>query len=216
MESEIHFIIVEWSIIMRRQKFQKSKSEFMNSIYKNLNVRLICQIFLGSTFLFLISIGCQDDVVNPSEETITGTQRVGFELIQIFSADSILVWTNDEPLTQAEFNSILTSTGWAKNQPREGDPNGSSFLRSPNAASDGIFTKEKHFGYQWLFNAQIVQQNVPLPNNEDGLLSGRYIAKYHQVKFKVGAKLLYVLISPNGEEYVFVYLEMQTELLTSR
>jgi hypothetical protein len=160
-------------------------------------------IFLLITILTLVLIiGCKEEPTSV-QETEPETKRIGFELVQIFSMDSIRVWMNDEPLTQEEFNSIQLTGEWRKNEPREGDPDGSTFFRSPDAVEDGVFTREEHFGYQWLFNAQIVQQNVPLPNNEDALLNGRYIAKYHQVSFNAG-KTLYILISPNGEEYIRV------------
>jgi hypothetical protein len=155
--------------------------------------------FLLFTLLLLISIGCEDDEVTSPTEPL----RVGFELIEIKSADSILVWVNDESLTQAEFDSISIPAQWCKNEPREGDPDGSTFFRSPDATEDGIFTRKELFGYRWLFNAQIVEQNVVLPNNDVALLNGRNIAKYHQVRFKAG-KTLYILISPNGEEYIRV------------
>jgi hypothetical protein len=150
-------------------------------------------------FLF---IGCEDDDTNIIVDDIEPeVERVGFELIEIVSLEEILVWMNNEPLTQEEFDSIKISANWSKNQPREGDPDGSTFFRSPDASRDGEFTIAEHFGYQWLFNAQIVEQNVPLSDNEDGLLNGRYIAKYHRIQFNAG-KTIFVLISPDGEEYV--------------
>jgi hypothetical protein len=44
---------------------------------------------------------------------------------------------------------------------------------------------------------------VALPDNEQGLLTGRYIAKYHGVTFNTGS-ILSVLISPEGEEYILI------------
>jgi hypothetical protein len=154
------------------------------------------------TMLFFIAIGCQNDDTDVIiDDTISEVEKVGFELIEIVSAAEIIVWINDEPMSQEEFDSIQLTLNWRKNEPREGDPDGSIFFRSPDAMQDGVFTREVHFGYQWLFNAQIVDQNVALPDNGDGLLTGRYIAKYHQVQFNAG-KTLYILISPDGEEYV--------------
>jgi hypothetical protein len=171
---------------------------------------MIKKVELLNPFLFLLTtiltviliIGCKEEPTSV-QETEPETKRIGFELVEIITLDSIRVWINDEPLTQIEFDSIQITAEWRKNQPREGDPDGSSFLRSPDAAEDGVFTKEEHFGYQWIFNAQIIQQNVPLPDNDDALLNGRFIAKYHQVQYNSG-KTLYVLISPNGEEYIRV------------
>ena len=165
---------------------------------------LVLLMITIASFLF---VGCLP--VTPTEgegegevdDVVPEDERVGFELVEIIPFTKIMVWMNDEPLSQEEFDSIQIPINWRKNEPREGDPDGSTFFRSPDASEDGEFTKEEHFGYQWLFNAQIIQQNVPLPNNADGFLTGRYIAKYHQVQFKAG-KTLYVLISPDGEEYV--------------
>lgn len=158
-------------------------------------------------FLSFLTLSCEnepdviDPVEEPAEETPREPPRIGFELIEILSQDSILVWINDEPLSQEAFDSIQTTAEWRKNEPRTGDPDGAVFLRSPNATADGEFTRRELFGYQWLFNAQIIEQNVPLPSNEASLLNGRYIAKYHRVQFNAG-KTLFVLISPDGEEYV--------------
>jgi hypothetical protein len=159
--------------------------------------------FVYITILCLILVnGCQKEPTS-AQGTEPETKRIGFELVEIVTTDSVRVWMNDEPLTQIQFDSIQLTAEWRKNEPREGDPDGSVFPRSPDADEDGVFTIEEHFGYQWLFNAQIVQQNVPLPDNDDALLNGRYIAKYHQVKFNAG-KTLYVLVSPDGEEYIRV------------
>jgi hypothetical protein len=147
----------------------------------------------------LISCEKDEDTEVPEEKT----KRIGFELIEIISMDSILVWTNNEILTQEEFDSIQITSGWRKNESREGMPDFAQFLRSPDAEEDGVFTTAEHFGFQWMFNAQIVDMNVALPENDEGLLTGNYIAKYHQVTFKAG-RTLSVLISPQGEEYVLI------------
>lgn len=154
-------------------------------------------------FLALLFVGCQDDVTNVIEENEPQEERVGFEIIEIVSFSNLLVWINDEPLSKEVFDSISIPFGWIKNEPREGVPDGGRFLRSPDAAEDGVFTKKELFGYQWLFNAQVVEQNILLPDNENGLLTGRNIAKYHQVQFNAG-KTLHVLISPEGDEYVLI------------
>ena len=133
-------------------------------------------------------IGCtEDDITNDIDDTETA--RVGFELLEIVSFTEILVWINDEQLSHEEFDSIKLPANCRKNEPREGEPDSAIFSRSPDATQDGVFTKEVHFGYQWLFNAQVVQQNVPLPGNVKGLLIGNYIAKYNQVQFKEGRTL---------------------------
>ncbi len=157
-------------------------------------------LILYTITVLLLVIGCtEDDIANDIDDT--ETERVGFELLEIVSFTEILVWINDEQISQEEFDSIQLPANWRKNEPREGEPDSATFSRSPDAMQDGVFSKESHFGYQWLFNAQVVQQNVPLSDNDNGLLIGNYIAKYHQVQFKAG-RTLYILISPDGEEYI--------------
>jgi hypothetical protein len=156
---------------------------------------------LSTVVLFTLFFSCEkdEDIDLPEEET----KRIGFELVQIISMDSILVWANNEILTQQEFDSIQITGGWQKNEPREGMPDYAQFLRSPDAEEDGVFTTAEHFGFQWMFNAQIVDMNIALPENDEGLLTGRNIAKYHQVTFNAG-RILSILISPQGEEYVLI------------
>jgi hypothetical protein len=81
--------------------------------------------------------------------------RVGFEILQILSPDEIIVWANAD-LTREEFDAIELPPGWFKNQPREVDPVGGSFARSPDASADGEFTEQEHFGHVWLHNATVV------------------------------------------------------------
>jgi hypothetical protein len=160
---------------------------------------------LSLTALLTVWISCEKEESKavPEEETPTETKRIGFELVQIVSFDSILVWANAEPITQEEFDSIQLTGSWQKNEPREGMPDSAQFLRSPDADEDGIFTTAEHFGFQWLFNAQIIDSDVELPENEEGLLTGRYISKYHEVTFKAG-RTISILISPQGKEYVLI------------
>jgi hypothetical protein len=177
---------------------------------KNLNMKVLITslkqqyslFFVASISILFINLmaGC-GNVPTSNQESELENKRVGFELIEMISLDSIRVWMNDEPMSQEDFDAIILPILWFKNEPREGDPDGSTFSRSPNATQDGEFTREEHFGHRWLLNAQIIEQNVQLPDNNDGLLNGRYIAKYHQVQFRSG-KTLYVLISPDGEEYI--------------
>lgn len=160
-----------------------------------------------SSFLFLITttiFSCDnEDDAYTTEDLVNDEVRVGFELAQIVSIDSILVWKNSDMLTQEEFDAIEITSSWRKNEPREGIPNFSRFLRSPDAIQEGDFTTTEHFGYNWLFNAQVVENNVALPDNNQGLLTGRYIAKYHEVTFNAGS-ILSVLISPDGKEYILI------------
>jgi hypothetical protein len=129
---------------------------------------------------------------------------VTFELIEIVSPEEVNVWIIDEPITVEEFQNLPLASNWQRQEAStEGDVNASTILRSPDAAEEGLFTKEEHFGYQWIFNAQIIDNDVPLPENENGLLTGRYIAKYQEVTYNAG-RTISVLISPEGEEYVRV------------
>lgn len=167
---------------------------------------MILKFFTKLLFLFsffaVLSCGT-DGEETPKEELVDEEVRIGYELVNIISLDSILVWTNEDILTQEQFDSIQLPNSWTKNEPREGIPNFGRFLRSPDASQDGDFTTAEHFGYNWLFNAQVIENNVPLPGNDQGLLAGRYIAKFHEVTFDAG-RTLSVLISPDGEEYILI------------
>lgn len=170
--------------------------------------KYLLAIIAVSTLFFALT-SSQDNVINNISEVpetdnmpdSTSTKRVGFELVQVKGLSNIVIWINDESLTEEEFNAIDLPFNWRKNQPREGEPDGGKFHRSPDATEDSVFTTEEHFGYQWVFNAKIVKRNVDLPDNNDDLLVGRSIAKYHQVRFNAG-RTIYVLISPEGEEYI--------------
>ena len=88
---------------------------------------------------------------------------------------------------------------WIKNEPREGDADGGSFARSPDATEDGEFTYEEHFGHEWMHNATVIEANTPV--DDDGLLRLSRVAKFHTVIFNAG-RTLKVLVSPDGEQYV--------------
>jgi hypothetical protein len=167
---------------------------------KTINILMMLLFVFPS---FILTSCDKDDDITPDEEPITEKNRIGFELVHIVSPDSILVWVNEDTLTQEQFDSIQLPSFWTKNEPREGMPNFSRFLRSPNASQEGEFTTAEHFGYNWIFNAQIVENNVSLPDNTQGLLAGRYIAKYHEVTFDA-TRTISILISPNGEEYILI------------
>lgn len=124
--------------------------------------------------------------------------RVGFEILQIRSPTEILVWISAD-LTQQEFDAIELPQGWLKNQPREGEPDSAFFARSPNAAADGEFTREMHFGHEWLHNATVVEANISV--DPQGLLRLNRVAKFHTVTFNAGRRLS-ILVSPQGESYV--------------
>ena len=146
------------------------------------------------------------DAVEPSDstfETAPGETReeepkVGFEILQILSMNEIIVWVSQD-LTVEEFEAIELPAGWFKNQPRETDPDGGMFHRSPDAEVDGEFTYEEHYGHEWMHNATVIEANTPL--DDDALLRLNRIKKYHTVFFNAG-RTLKVLISPKGEKYV--------------
>ncbi len=143
--------------------------------------------------------------VNFNEES---SPRVSGEILEFQSINSIRVWINFG-MTLEEFDAIpLPSVdeiqfpqGWFKNQPRGGDggPDAVRFLRSPGAAVDGEFIVEEHFGHIWVYNAKIIQINIPI--DEQGLLRGTMVAKFHEVTFNAG-RTITVLFSPEGDPYV--------------
>jgi hypothetical protein len=141
-----------------------------------------------------------DTGVDPDSGTEQEEARVGFEILQIRSPTEILVWFSAD-LTQQEFNAIDLPQGWFKNQPREGEADSGFFARSPNASADGEFTREMHFGHEWLHNATVIETNVPV--DAQGLLRLNRVAKFHTITFNAG-RTLSVLVSPQGESYVRV------------
>jgi hypothetical protein len=156
-------------------------------------------------FLAVLLVSCGgDETVNGNQSDAsddTLTVKSGYEILQIASPDSVVVWINTQ-MTQEEFDAIQLQSGWFKNQPREGDPDSGSFARSPNAAADGVFTDEEHFGHVWRHNATVVDMNVDLPD-DDNLFGGTLVAKFHDITFDSG-RTLNVLVSPQGERYVRV------------
>ena len=138
----------------------------------------------------------------------TMSPRVSAEILEFQSINSIRVWINTN-MTLEEFNAIPIPSvdeiqfpqGWFKNQPRGGDggPDAGRFLRSPGAAVDGEFIVEEHFGHIWTHNATVIQVNIPI--DDQGLLNGSMVAKFHEVTFNAG-RTITVLFSPEGEPYV--------------
>ena len=130
-----------------------------------------------------------------------GVERVGFEILQVVSQDEVIVWINDAAMTIEEFEAIDLDSGWLKNQPREGEPDGASFAMSPDATEEGDFTVAEHYGHPWLHNATVVAINQPV--DEGGLLTANLVAKHHTVTWNAG-RTLYVLTAPDGEHFVRV------------
>jgi hypothetical protein len=148
---------------------------------------------------FIAFFACSNDSgVNANDVQEDEPSKIGFEIIQIVSANEMIVWLGLD-LTVEEFDSLKLSPGWIKNQPRESDPDEGAFARSPNAIVDGVFTDEEHFGHTWRHNATVIEANTPL--DEDGLLRLNRISKFHTVTFHAG-KVLKVLVSPEGDQYI--------------
>jgi len=127
--------------------------------------------------------------------------KVGFEIMQIKSAQQIITWKNLSSMTVEEFKAIELPHGWFKNQPREGDADGGVFARSPDAAADGVYDDKELFGYKWRHVATVIETGIKLDNQE--LLSGNRIRKYHTLTFNTG-RTLNILTSPEGDRYVRV------------
>jgi hypothetical protein len=158
---------------------------------------------ISMAFLMVLSVcyGCDEDVDSIVLEEVS-SPAVTFELIEVVSQNQIHVWLVDEPITVDEFESLELESNWFRQEAsEEGDVSASRFLRSPDADEDGVFTTEEHYGFQWIYNAQIIEDGVELTDNEEGLLSGRRIAKYQEVTYNAG-RTISVLISPEGEEYI--------------
>jgi hypothetical protein len=129
--------------------------------------------------------------------TIEPSPRVGFEILEIQSPNSIRAWISSD-ITREEFDALELPEGWLKNQPRTGDPDASRFYRSPGAAVDGEFLDEELFGFNWRHSATVTETNIPL--DEQGLLIGSTVSKFHEVTFNAGRAII-VLFSPHGEPY---------------
>jgi hypothetical protein len=131
----------------------------------------------------------------------SSTAQMGFEILQVYKLNKLRVWVNRE-LSKEEFDSIELPLGWFKNQPRIGDADSAFFSRSPEAIREGEFIDKTLFGHSWRHNAMVIGREIELPEDE-GLLKGYLVSKYHHIVFKKGRKLK-ILISPTGDHYVRV------------
>ena len=131
---------------------------------------------------------------NPEEQT-------GFELLEIQSPTSIRAWINTDGITFEEFEALQLSAGWIKNQPRENGacpPTSIQFIKSPDSIQDGDILVQQHFGHTWFHAATVFQTGVPV--DEEGLLSGSMVRKFHELTYAAGSCLV-LLVSPEGETY---------------
>ncbi|MEQ8667704.1 MAG: hypothetical protein RIC12_00940 [Pirellulales bacterium] len=123
--------------------------------------------------------------------------RVGHELLDARTFPTLLVWGNND-LTIEEYDALVLEPGWLRNEPREGVPDTSRFLRTPGQPSDGEFVTQDMFGVEWLHQATVVSINGSL--DPGGLLTSTTVNKYHEVTFFAGS-VLTLLISPEDEAY---------------
>ena len=161
------------------------------------------KLFRLCIFLFLLPfiLGCNGSDSNNNKVDSNNNEvpaRVGFEILEIQSPNSIRAWISSD-ITREEFDALELPSGWRKNQPREGDPDASRFYRSPDAEVDGEFLDEDLYGFSWRHSATVIQTNIPL--DEQGLLIGAKVVKFHEVTFDAGHTIT-VLFSPDGEPYV--------------
>jgi haloalkane dehalogenase len=130
----------------------------------------------------------------------TPENAVGFELLEAKSANELVVWVSRD-ITEAEFDAIELPEGWFRNQPRESDPDAAQFLRSPDSIEDGPLLEAEHFGHTWQQNATVIETGIQM--DEDGLLEGNRISKYHELTYNAGEPV-YLLLSPEGDYYIRV------------
>ncbi len=124
-------------------------------------------------------------------------RRFGAEILEPISPNGFRVWLNPTMSLEA-LESIELDPGWVKNQPREtGEcgPDRSRFLKSPD--SDSLLTQE-WYGFSWFHVANVVEENLQI--DDDGLLRGVTVKKFHEVTFLPGSCLI-VLVSPDGDAY---------------
>lgn len=121
--------------------------------------------------------------------------EVGYELLQI-GRNGVIAWLNTD-ITEEEFDAIELPRGWAKNQPRQSDPDAARFLNSPGLP-EGSYRNEELFGYEWRHVATIVDFGLEL--DEAGLLLGSVVNKTHEITYLAGSTLT-LLISPEGDIY---------------
>jgi len=155
--------------------------------------------FIAVIFTLLLTIDCTKSTPVESETEINA--QVGFEILEIMSAQEIITWKNLSSMTVEEFEAIELPTGWIKNQPREGEADSGMFARSPDETADGIFDDRELFGYLWRHVATVIETGIKL--DDQVLLSGNRIRKYHTLIYNAG-RTLHILTSPEGERYVRV------------
>jgi hypothetical protein len=141
--------------------------------------------------------GCSDGSDSKIEQE---QERVGFEILEIQSPNSIRAWISPE-ITFEEFEALEVPPGWLKNQPRESaecGPDDGRFLKSPDSTEDGDILVQEHFGFKWFHAATVTGTNIPL--DDQGLLRGSTVRKFHELTYNAGSCMV-LLVSPEGEVY---------------
>ena len=136
----------------------------------------------------------------PPQAEAEEEERIGFEILEIQSPTSIRAWISPE-ISFEEFEALEVPPGWRKNQPRESaacGPSGGRFPRSPDTTREEGVLIEEHFGFNWFHSATVIEANVPL--DEDGLLLGATVRKFHEVDYAAGSCMV-LLISPDEDIY---------------
>lgn len=156
--------------------------------------------FILAMAVFALMAGCSDSIDSqpPQEEE----PRVGFEILEIQSPTSIRAWISPD-ITIDEFEALEVPPGWFKNQPRESAECGADdirFLKSPDSTVDGDILKQGFFGFNWFHAATVTQTNTPLDYNDEGLLKGSTVRKFHELTYNAGSCLV-LLVSPDGDVY---------------
>ncbi|MGD9327346.1 MAG: haloalkane dehalogenase [Cyclobacteriaceae bacterium] len=128
------------------------------------------------------------------------TAQAGFEIRNENAEGELIIWIAVD-MTIEEFSGLELPADWAKNQPREVTFSEGMFNRSPGAEENGPLIQKTLAGYEWLYNAKVIERGIPMDNQ--GLLTGNYIDKYHSVTFDAGSIVRY-LISPEGDRYILI------------
>ena len=163
-----------------------------------------CSLLIVTLLASTALVACSENTSAEGADAETTDEgeaaRVGFEILQVNGPSEIIVWLGLD-VKQAEFDALELPGGWFANQPREGVPDSSRFLRSPDADTDGEFTDEEHFGSLWRHNATVVETSIAVDGV--GLLSGTRVAKFHEVTYDAG-RTVPVLVSPEDDAYILV------------
>lgn len=125
------------------------------------------------------------------------TKRIGYEILHFKSGNEIVAWASQD-ITQEQFDALRLPAGWFKNQPREVEANGGTFLSSPDKDT-GQYTRKKQFGFEWLHVATVTKPGMRL--DQEGRLRGSKVTKDHRVSFDTG-RILALLVSPKGDVFV--------------